>query len=209
MKIILKCLIALLPLWLIWNTAANNFEGYADGEASYYKWNHDVVNSSDSKDYDVVILGDSTSNAAYLPEFLSGSTVNLALGGASATENYYILYNYLKNHSAPKVCYLSYADAHLQSEDCYWQRAVYFHLLDYKQAKEIYDRAVYYQDMSVVQTREQNGEDGYQKLIEHYLWWPAHYMPSLMNSGLNGRKVEFENAYNKDALHRGVYMRIL
>lgn len=195
-----KCIVMLLPLWIIWNSTANHFDGYADGEAPYYVWNREECAKKLEVTYDVVILGDSTSNGAYLPEFLSDQSLNLALGGTTPAENYYVLYNYLQNNEAPKVCYISYADAHLVAEDCYWDRTVYFHLLGFQQAKEIYDRAVFYQEESITSA------GGYQKLVEEYLWWPGQYMPSLLNSGINGRREQFKMSYDNVDLHRGAYI---
>ena len=81
---------------------------FTDQEVPYYLWNREITNTKQDKKYDVLILGDSVANAAYIPEVLSDHVINLALGGTTPVENYYTMQDWLKYNPAPKVCYISF-----------------------------------------------------------------------------------------------------
>lgn len=115
----IKCICVIAPLIAVCIFARINLLCFADNEAPYYAWNKDICNTRQEKRYDVLVLGDSASNGAYVPEILSDSTLSLALGGTTAVENYYILKEYLANNEAPNVIYISFSDTHMMREDCF------------------------------------------------------------------------------------------
>ncbi len=71
-KILGMGLIVLLPVFFLCLYIRYFPMNYGDDELSYYRWNKDITNNPDTPYYSTLILGDSSANAAYLPE-LSGA----------------------------------------------------------------------------------------------------------------------------------------
>ena len=80
-KLCVKCFWVALPVTVLWVYMWTHPLAFLDAEAPYYIWNRNKTNTAQEQPYDVVVLGDSTANAAYVPEILSDKTLNLALGG--------------------------------------------------------------------------------------------------------------------------------
>lgn len=199
-KLMLKCICVMLPLIAVYAYTWINPIGYMDGESPHYLWNKEKANSPEDRYYDTIILGDSMANAAYMPEVLSDSTINLSLGGMTPVENYYVLQDWLATHSAPKVCYISFQDAHLIVEDCFWTRAMYSHRFRPEQNLEILRTAEIFREPTII-------TDNYQTdFISYELFLPNKYIASIMNSGFNGRYEENMETMRKDELHRGRYI---
>ena len=98
--------------------ARSNLMAFGDNELPYYLWNKDFCSTPHDSQYDVIILGDSVANSAYMPEILSDHTVNLSIGGTTPMEAYYILKEWLHHNKAPKTVYMSFMDFHLQHSVC-------------------------------------------------------------------------------------------
>ncbi|HMN80780.1 MAG TPA: hypothetical protein PKA20_12705 [Burkholderiaceae bacterium] len=73
-----------------------------------------------------VLLGDSRAMAAFVPADISEDFVNLALGGATPIESYYLLQALLKAGHRPKTIMLSFAPYHYELADTFWERAAKF-----------------------------------------------------------------------------------
>ena len=99
MKILGMAAIAALPVVFLCLYIRFFPMNYGDDELPYYLWNKTVTVQEDTRYYSTLILGDSSANAAYLPELLSEGTINLALGGTTPLENYYVLENWLATSS--------------------------------------------------------------------------------------------------------------
>ena len=77
-----KSLLVLLPLFLLCLYLKCFPLCYSDDEVPYYVW----TKKRTGQQFEVVVLGDSTANAAYLPNLLGETVINLSLGGASPIE---------------------------------------------------------------------------------------------------------------------------
>lgn len=198
--LLIKGICILMPLIFVSVYSWRNPLGFMDDEAPYYLWNKEKTNTVQDKYYETIILGDSVANAAYIPELLSDHTINLAMGGTTPVENYYVLQDWLKNNRAPKTCYISFMDFHLQMEDCFWKRTMHFHRFRTKQNLEILREAAKYQETSIV--TEKYMED----FISYELYLPNKYITSLMNAGFNQRYEENAAMQQMDDLHRGRYI---
>lgn len=173
---------------------------FMDEEAPYYMWNKKTANTAQEKTYDTVILGDSVANAAYVPEILSDTTINLALGGTTPVESYYVLRDWLDNNQAPEVCYISFMDHHLYEEDCFWKRIMYSHRFKTGQVAEILKKAVQHNEDSIIH------ENFMMDFISYGLRLPNKYITSLMNAGFNQRYEENTAGLQLTELHRGRYI---
>ncbi|MBQ8067978.1 MAG: hypothetical protein IJ201_06505 [Solobacterium sp.] len=199
-KILGMGLIVLLPVVFLCLYIRYFPMNYGDDELSYYRWNKDITNSPDTPYYSTLILGDSSANAAYLPELLSEGTINLSLGGTTPIENYYVLENWLAAHEAPKHIFLSFMDYHLLYDNMFYERTVYSHLLTPAQEKAIVkDAFTIGEDYIAV-------EDAWLQLFEYDHCFPNRYMPSLLNAGFTERRDVNNENYASIALHRGAYI---
>ena len=175
------CICILLPLVCLCLYTRLNPLAFMDGEAPFYIWNKEKANTEQEKYYDVLILGDSVANAGYIPALLSDSSLNLALGGTTAMENYYTLQDWLAHHPAPKACFISFMDFHFQREDCFWTRSMYTHRYQPLQNIEMIRAAVKYQEPSVLTEHYLTDYIGYELCL------PDKYMTALVNARLNQR----------------------
>lgn len=183
-KLTYKCFFVMLPLIIFCLFARFGLMLFADWEAPYYMWNRDFTHTHHETKYDVVILGDSVANGAYLPDSLSENTINLSLGGLTPVENYYTLYNWLENNEAPKDVFMSYQDFHLSIVECFWSRAMYAHLLPTSQCVEIIEKGMEFEDETVIHKGWQ------EEFISYELGLPDKYVTSFL-IGLGTDRAEF------------------
>ncbi len=199
-RLMIKSICVMLPMIVIYAYTWMNPMGFMDGETPHYLWNKEKVNSPEDWYYDTIILGDSMANAAYMPEILSDTVINLSLGGMTPVENYYVLQDWLTTHSAPKVCYISFQDAHLLMEDCFWTRTMYSHRFRPEQNLEMVRLAKIFHEPTII-------TDSYKSdFISYELRLPNKYIAAIMNSGFNQRYEENLETQRKDELHRGRYI---
>ena len=199
-KILGMGLLVLLPVIFLCVYTATQMMRFGDDETAYYLWNKDITAQKDSRYYETLILGDSSANAAYLPELLSEGTINLALGGTTAAENYYVLENWLASHDAPRTVYLSFMDYHMAYDNMFYERTVYSHLLKPSQERELVKEAIACGEENIAV------EDASLRLLSYDLSLPNQYLPALLNAGFNGRLAGNQANYDSIALHRGAYI---
>lgn len=199
-KLAFKCFCVLLPFVVLWCYMRQHMLAFVDNEAPYYIWNREKTNSEQEKQYRVIILGDSVANAAYVPEALSRDTLNLALGGITPMESYYILRDWLNHHPAPEVCYISFQDFHLQREDNFWTRIMYSHRFRPCQNLELMKVAVSYNEPSILT------EHYWLDFLSYQLYLPNKYIASIMNAGFNQRYKSNSEVMQANELHGGRYI---
>ena len=201
LKILVMGALVTVPLVLICLYTKYYPMNYGDDEMPYYLWNRSITESSDpERVFHTVILGDSSANAAYLPEALSEDTINLSLGGTTPAENYYVLANWLKNHEVPETVYLSFMDYHMVYDNMFYDRTVYSHLLTKEQEKEILHAAEEYGEENIAIA------DAEKELFFYEWYLPNKYLPALLNGGFNERKEANQKSYDSIRMHRGAYI---
>ena len=173
-----KCILAALPFLavILFTTFAPLC--YMDEEYPARVYTHQVIDGT--TDYDTLILGDSRAMADLKPELIGDSCVNLAVGGATAIENYYYLKNYLKHHPAPKRCIMVYAPFHYSVMDNFWNRTVYFNELSIAETAEVMRKGRDAQSETI-------SEEGFVTLLSNRLRLPHVYLPALINARFFGR----------------------
>lgn len=199
-KLIIKCGCVMLPLLVVCIYMRSHPLAFMDNEAPHYLWNKIKTNTVNGQNYDVLILGDSAANAAYMPETLSGTTLNLALGGTSPVENYYTLQDWLAHNPAPKACYISFKDFHLQKEDCFWTRTMYSHRYTLRQNLEMLKKAIEYKEPSIL-TKHYILD-----FVSYELFLPNKYITSFMNASFNQRYQGNRSTQQADDLYGGRYI---
>lgn len=190
----------MLPMILIWVYTWVNPLGFMTDGTPFDLWNKEIANTEQEKYYEAVFLGDSTANAAYVPEIFSGSSINLALGAITPMESYYILQDWLEHQKAPKVCYISFLDYHMKDTMAFWSRTMYTHRFRIDQNLEMLKAVYDYGDTAIVT------DNCATEFLAYELRLPNKYITSLMNAGFNQRYEENVEARRLSALHGGRYI---
>ena len=88
--------------------------------------------------YGNIIIGDSRAIAAFVPEILGPSYYNLALGGGTPIEGYYILKRTLNNQNKIDTLIISFSPFHFEKADSFWDRSLKFGFLKFENINEIF-----------------------------------------------------------------------
>ena len=127
---ILSCVV-LLYTFIFCGRMVYEYWEYANNPAHNY-----LITSNTN--YDLVVLGDSKTKAAFLPGMLKGKkSVNFAIGGSTAFGNYLTFKTYLKHNPPPKKILISLFAGHLEEADCFWGRGVKFGTIPYCEYKKL------------------------------------------------------------------------
>lgn len=195
-KLLYKSILVLLPLFALQLYLRSCQLSYSDDEVPYYNWVKDLKGNN----FDVVIIGDSTCNAAYLPNILGENAINIALGGMTPIENYHLFQRYIEKNAKPKVCYISYADMHMKIIDNFYTRVLYSHILTLPQQIEIFSQARQFGEEQILVA-------GWaEKWLSTYFYSPSVYQPSLMASSFAERLDHNRHLYHNAEIHLGSYI---
>lgn len=201
-KLIVKCVCVMMPFIVLGCRMEQNMLAFADGEIPFYIWNREKTNATQDKRYRVVILGDSTPNAAYVPEILSQDTINLSIPGSTPMESYYVLKDWLENNAAPDACYFSFVDSYFNSDSFFWTRAMYSHRFRIDQNLEMLQAAISYQEPSILTGHY------WLDFISYQMYLPNKYMAAFMNASFNQRYQANIRAKEANELHGGRHMTV-
>ncbi len=193
-------LVAIMPVFIIWLYIIYGGKFYLDEEYAYDTWNKKFCQTDHQGSVDVLFLGDSVVNASVLPENLSESTYNISLGGRTSAEAYYILKEYLENNTAPKVCYIGFADIGYIADTSLYTRTLYFHRLSYEDEQELFANAISY---NVEDILKENYEEEW---MQYHYWSPYKYLPALFNGGFFLRYGDYKANMDLIDSHNGSYM---
>lgn len=196
-----KGICVMMPMILIWGYTWINPLGFMTDGTPFDLWNKEKTNTKQEKYYEAVFLGDSTANAAYVPEILSDASINLSLGAITPMEAYYILQDWLDHNDAPKVCYISFLDYHMKDTLAFWSRTMYTHRFRLDQNLEMMKAILEYGEGTAIET-----ENYVTDFIAYELRLPNKYITSLMNASFNQRYEENVEARRLSALHGGRYI---
>ncbi len=122
-----KCLLVSFPLWFLAFLLSRYQMYYVSTEMACLDLNKSITSTHQDKYYKAIVLGDSTANAAFMPEVISDSMINLSMLGTGPIEGYYTLKEYLENNKAPEACYVCYYDSHYHLLGVYWDEIVAGH----------------------------------------------------------------------------------
>lgn len=153
---------------------------YMDRE--YPMWVHvkDIMNGHSIEPIDLLVLGDSRAKAGFMPSSLPEiKSLNLAVGGGTPVEAYYILEHYLKNNPPPKNLVFSFVGGHLSGGSHYWGRTVTFDFLSDNEFEEIEKFAREYNEDSILESGKSYRDYKY----------PKAYASNFKNGLVGGRWV--------------------
>ena len=200
-----KCILVIAPLWLFPIYCATHLLYVVGADYVGALWNKEFTQTSHDKYYSTLIIGDSTANAAYLPEVLSDSVVNLALAGSSTIEGYYTLEDYLQYNEAPNDLFVSYMDYHLEEDDFTWDVCNFIHKFSKEQNEEIYKAIKKYSSASVEDLTSENYE---QDAFMYSIYSPTLYSYSVWQSLGSDRKSNNIEKMNSTTIRNGRYCSI-
>ncbi len=199
---VLRIIIILLPLWMVWFYISQACWYYMSDDYAKEKFIHSVSHEPTEYDFNVLILGDSMSNAAFLPELLSEDTINLSITGGSCVESYYILKNYIKNNGAPKDVF--YSTRHLAyTDDTYIESHFYYQQFSLEEAIEITRTLHHFNDMPDMYANYHPVE-----WFKSVFFVPTTYVPALINSNFWGRHQDNLAQLYLLQLHRGNWLAL-
>ena len=205
----LKSLLAASPVLLLWAVIAFRPLWYSDGEIPNYRWNKDYC--AQPHDNDVIVLGDSIANGAYLPDMLSERMVNLSLGGSAPMVGYHVLENYLSHNKVPNICYISYMEGHFATgSGTYYTRLLFSRRITPKVAYEIYNKQLDFKENP--QQNNPYGNNPAETQILMLCSSPSIFLPSVKRAmyerippyGLREKYCKW--AYQKSDLHKGSFI---
>ena len=182
-RFISKCILATIPAIALIAFTLLCPLCYMDEE--YPAWRHAKMTAQrelyDGTDFDMVVLGDSGAMSSIKPELIDESCINLALGGATSIEMYYLFSEYLKKHEKPDTVIIMFAPFHYWHIDNYEKRTVYFRAIPAGSLCELYENAKLCDATSVRYDGFATGE------ISARLGLPGKYLPAITAARFTGR----------------------
>ena len=180
----LKILLGSVPLVVFYCYARFYADGYMDGEWPMYKQVKNYINKTGLYN-DFLILGDSTPKFNLNAEALSSeeySVQNIALGGTTPVEDYYILKEYLERGNTVGTVIIAFAPVHLWHIDCVSTRTEYFHALHFLDVLDMYKNAVSFKDNQNVHNTFFTENPHIGKLLKAAIFYPPKYLPAMNNA---------------------------
>jgi hypothetical protein len=157
-------------------------------DAEYPMWDAKVATLHKCAQGNTVILGDSRPVAGLIPNEMGDDVTNLALGGGTPIESFYIAEKLLKCPTPPKRVVISFASVHFMLADVYWTRSAMFHFFTFDQMEEVRDRSRQLLDGNVYQQGTVNSVVGLLKNASYSASFPSYYFPAMVNAGFIGRR---------------------
>ena len=204
-KLLVKSICVTAPLWGAAFYCSTHLLHIAGSDYVGAIWNKDVTNTTQDKYYDVLILGDSTANAAYIPEVLSESTLNLALAGSGTIDGYYTLKDYLEHNDAPTDVFISYMDYHLAEDYFTWDVSNYVHKYTLGENLEIYRMIEYVAEYDISEIASANY---WIDVLNYTFWSPTIYSYSMLHAIDGDRREANLSAYEDVDARYGRYCMI-
>ncbi len=204
-KLFIKCICVTAPVWGAAIFCSTHLLHIAGSDYVGAIWNKDVTNTTQEKYYDVVIIGDSTANAAYVPEVLSESTINLALAGSGTVDGYYTLKDYLEHNPAPTDVFVSYMDYHLAEDYFIWDVSNYVHKYSLMENLEIYHMIQYVSEYDI---SELASAHYWEDVFNYTIWSPRLYSYSMLHAIDGDRRAANMAAYADQDARYGRYCMI-
>lgn len=197
---IIKLILVFLPFIVVMVYSKFFALAFFDNETPYYIWNREFCKTSHAENYRSLIIGDSIANAAFIPEVLSESTLNLGLGGASPAEAYYIMSDWLTHNKAPEDVFICFYDTNIERSTTFWVRTMYSHRFTPFQNLEIINNAARFGDNDIASSNR------WFDFISYELYLPNKYITSICNGKVYKRLAKNREALELIDLHRGRYI---
>jgi hypothetical protein len=177
-------LTALLVLAAFWTLTSNFREGFLAPE--YGMWTAKRALVKRCAFGSTIVLGDSRMVAGVMPNRL-GDATNLALGGATPIEMYYMAQEANACATPPKRVVLSFSPAQLVNTSYFWPRTALFGYLSYDELEQVRREARRVGDNKLYSAPNIGDFDA---VLTNWLYahhFPSYYMSSVINGRVFGR----------------------
>ncbi|MCQ2519717.1 MAG: hypothetical protein MJ107_04195, partial [Lachnospiraceae bacterium] len=203
-KLVLKSIIVMLPFIAVILYIHTRPMRFMDDEYPFWQQHEDFI-KEDTNYWDIIVLGDSRANDAFVPDYLSYDLYNLALGGASPVEMYYTMQTYLSTHEAPSTVFIAFGDTHIAYKNQanyveFWERTMYYHYLNTHQEIDFFKTVNGMDEHTIL------SDDYISRWIEYRFRLPKNYLPALIKSGLDNRYEGNTEKYERSINNRGRYI---
>jgi hypothetical protein len=172
---LLSLMLALAPVWIWtieWPLA------YLDKEYPMWLAKMELIRKGETGG--VVILGDSRAVSGLIPARLGPKVVNLALGGGTPIDSYYIAQKITGGPSLPRAVIISFAMDHFNAAEAFWGRSVEFGLLDFRELEEIRSRSRALGDESIFGVESPGDLDARLRSFLYSVRFPSYYFAPLI-----------------------------
>lgn len=199
-KIGVRMLILLVPFFVVCPLLISHFPmRFFDEDYPMFIQNKEYGMRRHENAARILIMGDSTAKASWLPSLLTEDTYNYALGGMTAIEEYYCLASYLKHNDAPESIIYMQDPAHFFDPNYFWSRAVYFHRFEADDFRDLLYELNNFEDTSVL-----GGNDIQTEVFLYQTYSPSKYITSFLWGGVSpGRYRQNIRNYKKIVGDRG------
>lgn len=107
--------------------------------AEYPMWLSKMEIMDNDQTYDNLMIGDSRVIAGLDPEVFGDDYYNLALGGGTPMEGYFMLKNMLAANKKIDTILVSYAPIHFEQSEMFWDRQLKYQFYDFEDIHEIFE----------------------------------------------------------------------
>lgn len=158
---------------------------YFNGE--YPLWVDKMEVLDEPGEYSNFIFGDSRAIAGIDPRELGDHYYNLALGGGTPMEGYFMLRRLLENGNRVDTLIISYAPLHLEQSEMFWDRQMKYRFYDLADAREIFrelnqlNEEFWKYDDARLYTDSKRGSH-IRQAYANFLRWPGTLRPELSKS---------------------------
>ncbi len=174
-KLILKCLLAALPLIVFASLFIVFPMSFLDADYPNWRWQKDFI-TNESVQADVLFIGDSLEVSGVMAAEWGENAYNISLPGTTPVEMCYALKTYLEHHEPPKLVIMGFGQNHYIEMNCYWNRTIYFHYAPVSEQAAFIKQAKALDDMAVFGDVNVLGET-----LSYGLFAPSRYLPALLN----------------------------
>ncbi len=157
---------------VFWVIAAQLRMGFLPREYAMWSARHQMI--AECRLAPTVILGDSRAAAGLLPQRIADST-NLALGGASPIEMYYITQDILKCPHPPRRVIISLAPEMVMRPTFFWDRTGLYGVMTFDQLEEVRRRSRALDDTSIYAAEKFGDWDAVLDNAMHAMRFPSYY----------------------------------
>jgi hypothetical protein len=196
-KFVVMTLLLASILFMIFSYLVFNCKMYYMNQ-EYPMWVHvkETIHLHSKRKENLIIIGDSRAKAGFIPTINPKvNTLNLAVGGGTPIEGYFILKKYLQNNTSPDKIIISYAPNHLEIQDVYWERSVKFDFLSTQEYQEVEANAKEINDSTTL---------GLSKTYKDY-WNPTKYTTDFKNGLITMRWKQNKKMLNDGFASKGHY----
>ncbi|MBQ7165590.1 MAG: hypothetical protein IJR93_01410 [Treponema sp.] len=167
-------------------------------------WTKDFVRKGHSEYYKTIIIGDSTTNASFIPEIIGEDVLDLARGSNCPSNMYYVLKQYLSHNKAPEKIYLAFYSWHFYHIGGFTTGVMTGYFTPEDEA-EYLRNIMRFNDTPEYAPDAKSEYQGYRNYLRYRLVNFTTYWPYLKNSGFSNRLDKNKETFDTVTSHRGTH----